>query len=159
MLEPKEGLIFWTLIVFLILLYLLRKYAWKPIISKISERDRYIQKALDDAKKIKEDNDKLISASKEMVNKAKQQRSKIIEDAQKMSKSILDESKEDAKIKARDIIEEARLIIDKDRVDMLNSIKKEVADISILIAEKVIGKELEDSEKQKKLAKQFIEKI
>ena len=159
MLEPKEGLIFWTLIVFVILLYLLRRYAWSPILTKIKQREEYIEGSFEEARRIREENEKLLLENKEIVNKAKKQSVEIIDNANRTSKSILNQAKEESEKRSKAIIEEAKAIIDRDRIDMIKNAKKEIVDLSITIAEKVINRELEDKSKQKDIVKNFVNNI
>lgn len=148
LLSPNPGLVLWMIIVFSLLVFLLRKFAWKPIIEGLREREGEIEGALRMAEetraemaKLKADNDKLLA-------EARLERDAIIKEAKDASTRIIAESKEDAQVQSAKILDDARATIAHERDVMVALVKKDVANLSIEIAEKVLRKELADKSAQ-----------
>ena len=132
-----EGLSFWTIIVFVILLFLLTKYAWKPILKAIKEREKSINDALASAEE----------AKKEMAN-LKADNEKL---AREIKDKIVNQAKEEAQLESQKIITQAKISIENEKKTALAELKNQVADISLEIAQKVISKELSSQAKQEEL--------
>ena len=148
---PQLGLIFWQLVFFGILLFLLAKLAWKPILSSLSEREHQIQSALDLAEKTRADMAKLQADNQQLLTEARAERDSILKAAKESADRIIAESKDKATVEGKRIIEDARETISNERAALVAQMKKEVVTISLEIAEKVLRKELSDKSAQEQL--------
>ncbi len=153
---PDTGLLFWMLITFTIVLWILGKYAWKPIMKSLKEREETIQGSLDAAKKAKEEIEKLKKENKKIMAEARAERDNILKEAKEIREKILREAENDAKQKADKILEDARLQIESEKKKAIDELKASVADLTIEISEKILRKELENKEKQKEYINQLV---
>ncbi len=151
LLTPAIGLIFWMLVVFLLLVLILRKFAWKPIIDGLNDREREIQGALDLAEQTKAEMAKLKADNANMVAEANAARDKIIRDAKEASDRMVLEAKDKAIAEGQKMIDSARETIQNEQHAAISKMKEEVATLSLQIAEKVLHRELNDKSAQEKL--------
>lgn len=150
---PAIGLVFWTTITFIILLVLLRKYAWKPILTMVKEREQTIEQSLAQADKAREEMAQLKADNDRTLKEARQERDGILKEAREMKDNIISEAKEKAGEEANTIVAQAREQIQNEKMAVLTDLKNQVAEMSIEIAEKVLEKELENKDKQSALVK------
>ncbi len=155
---PAFGLIFWTVLIFILLLILLKKYAWKPILNAVNERNDSIADALASAEKAKEDMAKLKADNEQILNEARVERDEILKEARSLKDKTIIEAKNIAKNEADTIIASAKLAIENEKRAAINDIKNQVASLSIEIAEKILSKELSDSKSQKVLIEDLLNK-
>ena len=154
LIRPSLGTIFWMSIAFFIVLIILRKYAWRPILSFLKERENSIQDALLSAQKAKEEMSKLIADNERIINEAKIERDKIIVEARELKDSIINDARNTATEEARKLIDTARGSIKKEKDAAINEIKEQIVTLSIDIAAKILQQKLTESAEQK----EFIEK-
>jgi len=148
LLSPNPGLVLWMIIVFSALVFLLRKFAWKPIIDGLKEREGEIEGALRMAEETRAEMAKLKSDNDRLVAEARRERDEIIKEAKDASNRLIAEAKEDAQTQSAKILDDARASIAHERDVMLAQVKKDVAGLSLEIAEKVLRKELSDKAAQ-----------
>ncbi|MBQ4230788.1 MAG: F0F1 ATP synthase subunit B [Salinivirgaceae bacterium] len=148
---PQIGLLFWTVLIFLILVFLLAKFAWKPILKMVEERTKNIEDALNSAENAKKEMAGLKAENEQIMKEARAERDKIVREAREMKDKIIEESKETAKAEADKILAQARKLIDDEKRAAMNELKDQVASLSIEIAEKILTKELSDKKKQAEL--------
>lgn len=148
---PQIGLLFWTVLIFLILVFLLAKFAWKPILNMVEERTKNIEDALNSAENAKKEMAGLKAENEQIMKEARAERDKIVREAREMKDKIIEESKETAKVEADKILAQARKLIDDEKRAAMNELKDQVASLSIEIAEKILTKELSDKKKQAEL--------
>ena len=148
---PQIGLLFWTVLIFLILVFLLAKFAWKPILNMVEERTKNIEDALNSAENAKKEMAGLKAENEQIMKEARAERDKIVREAREMKDKIIEESKETAKAEADKILAQARKLIDDEKRAAMNELKDQVASLSIEIAEKILTKELSDKKKQAEL--------
>ena len=148
---PEIGLIFWTTIVFLILLAVLKKYAWKPILSAVDERNKSIEDALRAADKAKNEMLALNTDNERILAEAKKERDALLKEGREIKDSIIAEAKDKAKIEADKILITAKEQINNEKMKAITELKNQVAEMSIDIAEKILKSELSDKNKQKEL--------
>jgi len=153
--KPDFGLFFWMLISFVFLLFILKKYAWKPILGSIKEREESIAKALKAAEDAKKEVAEIKSEHDKVLKEALLERDKILKEARETKNKIIEEAKLQAKDEASKILQSAKEEIEHEKQTMFSEMKNIVVDVSVSIAEKVIGKQLEDKNKQE----QFIEEL
>ena len=159
MLQPEFGLIFWTLLVFLIVLFLLTKFAWKPITKALKEREDSIEESLNSAEKAREEMAKLKAENEKLLAEAIVERDKRFKEAREASSRIIDEAKEKASQEGAKLIENAKEVINNEKQAALAEVKNQVASLSIQIAEKLLRKKLSDIEVQKELIDDLIKDI
>ena len=148
---PQIGLLFWTVLIFLLLVFLLAKFAWKPILKMVEERTKNIEDALNSAENAKKEMAGLKAENEQIMKEARAERDKIVREAREMKDKIIEESKETAKAEADKILAQARKLIDDEKRAAMNELKDQVASLSIEIAEKILTKELSDKKKQAEL--------
>ena len=156
---PGIGLLFWMLVSFSLVLFVLGKYAWKPIMKGIHQREDTIEKALEAANVAKKEMLKLKAGNEQLLRDAKDERDALMRDARKLKEAILDEAREKAHEEADRIIENARENIQFEKMAAINELKNQIASISIEIAEKLIGKELENKEQQQQLTEKLLSEV
>jgi F-type H+-transporting ATPase subunit b len=159
LLTPGSGLIIWQLFIFVLLVLLLGKLAWKPILASLKEREESIQQALDSAESAKKEMASLKADNEILLRETREERDKILRDARTAANRIHDEAQVDAKKNADRMIEDAKSIIQTERNAALRDVKEQVAMFSIEIAEKLIKKNLSDDKSQKELANTFIKDL
>jgi F-type H+-transporting ATPase subunit b len=151
LLTPNPGLIFWMLVVFLLVVFILAKFAWKPIIAGLKERENEIQGALDLAERTRAEMIQLKSDNEKLIVEANAVRDRILRDAKDAADRTIQESKNIATVEAQKIIDSARETIRTEQQVAVSKIRKEVATLSLDIAEKVLHRELKDKEAQQVL--------
>ncbi len=156
---PGFGLIFWTTLSFLIVLFLLRKMAWGPILKSLKEREDSIEGALQSAEKAKEEMEKLQSSNEALLREARDERDLLLKEARATKDLIVGEAKSKAKEEADRIISDARTAIENEKMAAITELKAEVANISLDIAEKVLRKELSGDAGQQELVENMLSKI
>ena len=153
---PEIGLIFWTTVVFSLLLIVLKKYAWKPILSAVDERNKSIEDALRAADKAKEEMLSLSADNERILMEAKKERDTILKEGREIKESIIAEAKDKAKVDAEKILTTAKEQIINEKMKAITELKNQVATLSIEIAEKILKSELQDLNKQKELVTKAI---
>ncbi len=159
LITPAIGQIFWMTLSFLILLFLLRKFAWKPILKSLKDRETSIHDALHAADKAKEEMKQLQFSNEELLREAKDERDAILSDARKVRDTIIEESKDKAKEEAARIIVSAKESIENEKMAAMTDLKNQLAEMSLEIATKVLEHELADAKQQEAYVKQQLAKI
>jgi F-type H+-transporting ATPase subunit b len=158
LIDVNPGLIFWTVVTFLILLFVLKKVAWKPILSALDQREASIRESIERAEKAKAEAQKILDENKSNLAKAEGESRKLIEQsreyAEKMKNQILQEGKEQSK----KIIEDAAAEIDRRKDAAFNELKNQIADIAIQAAEKLLNEKL-DPQTHKKITDKYINEL
>ena len=157
--EFSIGLFFWQTVIFLLLIWLLKKYAWTPILKTINDREEGIKNALESAEKAREEIKSLKASNDKVLKEAKIERDNILKEASSLKKSILEEAKTEAKTEAQKIIDNANDSIKNEKEAAVSEIKKQVATLSIEIAEKLIKEKLSDDDKQMKIVEELIKDV
>ena len=149
---PDLGLLFWTAIVFAILLFLLAKFAWKPILNAVNEREQKIADSLELAEKTQAEMKALHAQNENLLKEARAERDAIVKDAKEVATKMVEDSKASAKTEAEKILSSAREAINAEKAAAISELKIQVASFSLEIAEKIIRGELSSDDKQKALA-------
>lgn len=155
---PELGLIFWQLVFFGILVFVLKKYAWKTILNMLDERDGQIQDALDLAVKTRDEMSKLQADNQKLLVEARAERDTILRAAKDAADRMIADAKDKASLEGKRIMEDAREAITNERASIVSQMRKEMVTISIDIAEKVLRKELSDKPSQEKLVAELAAK-
>ena len=153
---PSIGLLFWQTLTFLIVLFILGKFAWKPIMSALQERENTIDEALSAARRAKEEMQALVAGNEKLLQETRLERDKILRDAQTAASNIINEAKDKAGAEGQRLIEGARAAIINEKQAALTEVKNLAATLSIDIAEKILKRELSDEKAQKELINEFI---
>jgi F-type H+-transporting ATPase subunit b len=156
---PDIGLLFWMLVSFSIVLFLLKKYAWKPILNSLKERETSIADALDMARKTKEEMNALKADNERILAEARNERDIMLKEARDTKESIINDAKVKASSEADRLITMARQAIENEKMAAITELKNQVAVLSVDIAEKILKEELSNPEKQKQLIKAFLGEV
>ncbi len=148
---PDPGLVIWMAIVFLIVLILLRKFAWKPIMGAIKSREESIENALKSAERAKAEMQSLQADNERILAEARNQRDIMLKEAREMKETIINEAKGKAKAEADKLLALSREAIQNEKMAAITELKNQVAILSIDIAEKILRRELSAENKQKDL--------
>jgi ATP synthase, F0 subunit b len=142
LITPDYGLLFWMLLAFSVVLIILKKFAWKPILNALKEREKSIEGALKSAEKAKAEMAKLQADNEKILAEARLERDKLIKEARQMKDKIVEDAKAQAQVEAQKMIEAARLSINSEKKAAIKEIKDQVAELSIQVAEKLIKDKL-----------------
>jgi len=153
------GLFFWQIILFVVLIFVLKKFAWKPILNAINDREEGIQTALDQAENARKEMQNLTADNERILKEARTQRDQLLKEARELKENIISEAKEEAKTQATKVIEQAQATIENEKQAAIATLKNQVAEISIDIAEKVVREELKEKDKQIKLVEKMLKEV
>jgi F-type H+-transporting ATPase subunit b len=159
LIEPGIGLIFWTTVTFLLLLGILGKYAWKPILNAIKTREEGITAALASAESALKDMRELKAANEVILNQARTERDSMLKEARETKDTIIAEAKQRAQAESDRIMASAREQIGNEKNAAISELKRQVAVLSIEIAEKILKTELSNDDKQKALVSNLMKDI
>lgn len=157
--EFSVGLFFWQTLLFLVLLFLLKKYAWKPILNAVNEREKSIEDALNKAEEAKKEMAELVSANEDLLKEARVERDEILKEARSLKDKIIAEAKAKANEDAERIVASARESIQHEKMAAVTELKNQVAVLSIEIAEKILKQELSSEAKQSSMISSVVNEI
>ncbi|MEC8723689.1 MAG: F0F1 ATP synthase subunit B [Bacteroidota bacterium] len=155
--EFSLGLFFWQTLLFVGLLFLLKKYAWGPILSAVNEREEGIKNALSAAENAKKEMENLKADNQKLLKEARAEREAMLKEARELKEKMIGDAKGEAKQEAAKLITMAQAAIETEKKAAISDLKSQVADLSISIAEKVLGEELSSNEKQEKLVESMLD--
>ncbi|HDO28114.1 MAG TPA: F0F1 ATP synthase subunit B [Bacteroidetes bacterium] len=155
LINPGFGLIIWMTFAFLIVLFILAKYAWKPIMNSLKEREDSIEDALRIADETRKEMENLKLDNEKLLKEAKGERDAILREARKIKERLIEEAKEKANTEAARIVESAKQRIETEKGRAMTDIKNTIAKYALEIAEKVMKEEFKDKKKQSS----YIEKL
>lgn len=144
LLLPGFGLFFWTLVAFLIFFFLLKKFAWKPILGALNERESNIAESIESAERVKAEMALMQAENEKVLNEARAERSQIMREAKEAKDKIIADAEGEAKEKASKIISDARQQIQNEKMAALTEVKNQVGNLVIEVSEKVLRSELKD---------------
>lgn len=153
------GLFFWQTILFLALVFLLKKFAWKPILNAVDEREDGIKNALEEAENARKEIQNLTADNERILKEARIERDAMLKEAREMKESMITDAKDEAKTQATKVIEQAKTTIEAEKHAAIAEIKNQVAELSLGIAEKVMRSELSDKNKQIKLVEDMLKEV
>lgn len=148
LITPALGLFVWTLVAFIIVFLILKKFAWKPILNMLSERETGIATAISSAEKVKLEMSEMKAENERLLQDAREERSLMLKEAKETKDRIINEAKEQAKVEANKIMEDARLQIENKKNAALTEVKNEIGNMAVAVAEKMLRKELDPAQKQ-----------
>jgi len=156
---PDYGLLFWTGLVFCLLLFLLAKFAWKPILNAVDAREQKIHEALELAVKTKAEMQLLQAENEKILKAARAERDAIMNDAKETAVQMIEDAKNKAKLEANKIVESAKTSIAMEKTAAIVDLKNQLAGFSLDIAEKIVRGDLSTDAKQKALAEKLADDI
>ena len=159
LLSPAIGLLFWTLLAFLIVFFILKKFAWPPIIKGLKDRQQSIAESLATAEKIKIEMAQMKSENEALLASAREERAKMMKEARETKDRIVNEAKEQAKTEANKIVLEAQAAINTQKLAALTEVKNQVGKLVIEVSEKVLRRELENKEAQEAHIKGLVDEV
>ena len=157
--EFSFGLFFWQLLIFVGLILILKKFAWKPILDTLNERENSIKESLESAQKAKDEFSKIKADNEKILNEARKERDFIISDAKKTGRLLIEDAKNAAKLESEKIIGNARESMTNEKKLILKDLKSQVIDLSVDIASKILKKELNKKERQDDFTQKLIDEI
>ncbi len=156
LIKPEIGLIFWTALTFGILLFVLRKFAWKPILGAVGDREDSIKKALAEAENARKEMQNLQADNERILKEARAEREAMLKEAREIKEKIVSDAKEQSKVEGDKMIKQAQATIESEKKAAVADIKNQVAELSVEIAEKMIKEQLGNKDKQLKLVEDML---
>ena len=153
------GLFFWQSLVFLLLIFVLKRYAWKPILNAVNEREQSIEDALKEAEKARLEMQSLQQSNEAILKEAREERERILKEARDMKNKMITEAKEAAATEADKAIVSAKAAIEAEKTAAIAELKNQAASLSIDVAEKILGQELSAENKQTAMIGKIIEDV
>ena len=155
LLTPSFGLLLWTLLAFGIVFYILKKFAWKPILASLKEREAGIAESIATAERVRAEMALLKSENEALLAKAREERAQILKEARDIKEKIVSDAKEQAKFEANKIISEANAAIQQQKMAALTDVKNQVGLLVVDVAEKVLRRELQSKSEQEKYIREL----
>ncbi len=159
LLLPHLGLIVWTVLAFLIVLFILKKFAWKPILKGLNEREANIASSIATAEKVKLEMAQLKSENEALLATAREERAVMLKEAKDIKDKIINDARTEAKVQAAKIIADAHASINNQKMAALTDIKNQVGKMVVEVSEKILRKELSDKSRQESYIRELAEEI
>lgn len=159
LLIPSFGLIFWTMLAFLIVVFVLKKYAWKPILQSLNDREKTIGDSLATAERIKAEMAQMKSENEALLVKAREERSQMLKEARDMKEKIINEARDQAKIEGGKIITDAQAAIEQQKMAAITEVKNQIGNLVIEVSEKILRRQLENKPEQEKYIRQLASEV
>jgi F-type H+-transporting ATPase subunit b len=158
LLDINPGLIIWTAVTFIALIFILKKFAWKPILAALDQRENAIKESLEKAEKAKDEAQKILEQNQSNLNKAEEESRKIIEQSRSFAVKLKEQMLLDTKQQSKKLLEDASAEIERKKDEAFNDLKNQIAEIAINAAEKILNENL-NQETQKKIVDKYIGEI
>lgn len=159
LLTPEFGLFFWTLLAFLTVFFILKKFAWKPILTALGEREKGIADSISAAERVKSEMGQLRSENEALMIQAREERTLMLKEAKEMKDRIVNEAKDQAKTEANKILADAQQQIQQQKMAALTEVKNEIGNLAVEVAEKILRKQLADAGNQNSYMNMLTEDI
>ena len=159
LITPGVGLVFWTTLVFLLVLGFLSKFAWKPIMTALEEREKSIETALSEAENARNEMKKLQASNEALLQEARVERDAILKEARSAANVMIEEAKERGNKEFNSLLDSARPEIKRERDAAMASLQAQVADLTITVAEKILRKQLDNSAASKELVNDYLKDL
>jgi F-type H+-transporting ATPase subunit b len=156
---PDIGTIFWMLLMFIIVLIILKKFAWQPILKALRNREQSIEESLRSADRAKKEMEKLQADNEKIMAEARRERDKMLKETKQTGEQILNEAKSKASEESKKIIQSARIQIENEKDAAIADIRNQVAELSVDIAEKILQEKLKDDKAQQELMEKLLKDI
>lgn len=159
LLIPEFGLLIWTLLAFLVVFFVLGKYAWPAIVKGLKQREQGIAESLATAERVRAEMAQLKNENEELLAKAREERAAMLKEARETKERIINEAKEHAKVEANKIITDAQAAINVQKMAAITDVKNEVGKLVIEVTEKVLRRELGNKAAQEAHIKELVEEV
>lgn len=159
LLLPKLGLILWTLVAFIIVLYILGKYAWKPILKSLDDREKNISDSILSAENMKKEMAKMQNENEALLAKAREERSQMMREAKDIRDKMIQDAKDQARKETNKIVADAQDVINQQKMAAITDLKNQVGNLVLEISEKVLRRELNNKEDQEKYIQQLAQNV
>lgn len=159
LLTPHLGFFVWTIVAFVVVLLLLKKFAWKPILKSLNERESNIANSIAAAEKVKAEMAQMKSENEALLAKAREERAQMLKEARETKDKIINEAKDQAKVEANKIIVEAQAAIETQKMAAITEVKNQIGKLVIEVSEKVLRKELGNKESQEAHIKGLVDEV
>ena len=156
--NPGVGLIFWMTLAFAAILYILKKFAWVPILKALKERETSIEESLQAADKAKEEIRQMQFSNEQLLKEAKNERDAILATARKLKETIIEEAKMKAQEEANRIILGARASIENEKMAAITDLKNQIGELALEVSRKILMRELSDGKKQEDFIRELMKK-
>lgn len=157
--EFSFGLFIWQTVIVVVLIFLLRKFAWKPILTTINDREEGIRSAMKAAEDARQEMQNLQSDNERILKEARAEREALLKEARELRQKMIDEAKGEAKAQAEQLIAQAKDAIESEKQVAITSLKNEVADLSLQIAETLTKEQLSSDKKQTELVQKLLKEV
>ncbi len=159
LLTPAFGLILWTILAFVIVFFILKKFAWKPILQSMNDREKGIADSLSTAERVRGEMALLKSENEELLVKAREERGLMLKEAKETKERIINEAKDQAKIETNKIIADAQSAINQQKMAAITDLKNQIGNLVIEVSEKVLRRELNNRQEQENYIKQLADNV
>ena len=159
LLTPGFGLLIWTLLAFLVVFFILKKFAWPAIIGGLKQREQSIADSLATAEKVRAEMAQMKSENEALLAKAREERAQMLKEARETKDKIINEAKEQAKVEANKIIVDAQAAINTQKMAAVTEVKNEIGKLVIEVSEKVLRRELTDKKAQEEHVKSLVNEV
>lgn len=159
LLTPALGLFVWTLVAFLIVLFILKKFAWKPILKMLGERETGIAESIAAAERVKAEMKQMQAENETLLAQAREERSQLLKEAKETKDRIISEAKEQAKTEAAKIMDESRIQIQHQKNAAMTEVKNEIGKLAVEVAEKILRKQLSEKDAQQAYVNMLADEI
>ena len=159
LLTPAFGLILWTILAFVIVFFILKKFAWKPILNSMNQPEQGIADSLSTSERIRGEMALLKSENEELLVKAREERALMLREAKDTKEKIINEAKEQAKMETNKIIADAQSVIDQQKMAAITDLKNQIGNLVIEVSEKILRRELNNKEEQETYIKQLTDNV
>ena len=159
LLTPELGLFFWSLLAFLIVFFILKKFAWKPILKSLTEREEGIAESISAADRVRKEMGAMQAENEKMMQTAREERAVMLKEAKDMADGIVNKAKNDTKAIADKMIVDAQQQINQQKMAAMTEVKNQIGTLAVEVAEKVLRQQLSNSEAQNSFANQLAQEI
>lgn len=158
LITPEVGTIFWTVVTFIILAFLLGRFAWKPLLQVLEERERTVRESLEEAQKARAEAEETLRRNQEMLAQARRETAAVIDQGRREAEALKGEIVTRARQESQDLIEQGRRQIQHEQKAAIETLRSQVADLAILAAERLISKSLDDK-KQRDFVEEYVKSL
>ena len=155
MLQINPGLIVWTIVTFILLLFVLKRFAWKPLLQALTAREERVRESLDQAEHARQEAQRLIETNQKQMQNAQEEFQRLMREAREEAEKLRAKRRQDAEAEARRIVDQGKMEIEREKEAALNQLRNEVADLAVRAAGRILDEEL-DEKKHRKLVDAFM---
>jgi len=158
MLDPNPGLIVWTIVTFVLLVLILRKFAWRPILESLHKREEHVRSSIERAEQARQEGERLLEEHRRQIAQAEQEGHRILTESRTLGEKLKQEIVDKANQQSRRMVEQAKQEIDRDKEAALTALRGEVAGLAIQAASKILGETL-DENRHRKLVDTYLKEL